>query len=108
MVGRVTFGSQNTVPECVNRLSLELKYTATEFTCHRKPGVGQWHWEHVWEAYFFLLILCFTSTQLSDGFFLISYWAKGAGRSFEAHPLRSYLCCLVVGLKQIVLEVMAI
>jgi len=49
-----------------------VKYTATEFIDHCKPGAGRWHMGDLPGRYtfLFLLILCFTFTQLSDGFFL--------------------------------------
>jgi len=61
-----------------------------------------------WEVHFFLLILCFTSTQLSDGFFLISYWRKAQVDLSKHIPLRSHIYHIVTGVKQTVLEAMAI
>jgi hypothetical protein len=43
----------------------------------------------------FLLILCFTLTQLSDGFFLISYWRKARVDLSKHIPRRSHFYCFV-------------
>jgi hypothetical protein len=77
---------------------------ATEFACHCKTGACRWHGRYI----FFLLILCFTSTQLSDGFFLISYWRKAQVDLSKHIPLRSHIYHIVTGVKQTVLEAMAI
>jgi hypothetical protein len=56
----------------------------------------------------FLLISCFTFAQLSDGFFLISYWRKAQVELSKQIPLRSLIHHLVTGVKQTVLEAIAI
>jgi hypothetical protein len=44
----------------------------------------------------FLPILCFTFTQLSDGFFLISYRRKARVDLSKHIPRRTHFCCLLL------------